>query len=1536
MALALCLTLLPTAALADEPADSANGETKQEQENQQENQQETSAAKQEEQPTEEETSSPALLGTPAPTAAQAADTHTNHPICGMNCSHAGEKHTANAFDNATKLWMKGDGTLMKGEDETDVWTPTAYNSNSKYLPLEEGSYYLGSDLTLTDAFIGILGTNVTLCLNGKTIKTEGTSLDYAILVDWVRRNSTPGHLTLTDCSTDPNKPGTISGGKNEAVELQADSDLDMYGGTITGSRKGVDFSSGGTEFNMHDGVITGNSGYGVYMTAGTFNMSGGKITGNNVGVFVGSYSNFNVSGKVEITGNTANGKADNVHLSNRYQDKIFTVTSSNLQDGAKIGVTTEQIPSSESTVKIASAFRGDEKYIESDMDGYQVQYISDSNDSGVVLAVDPAAHAKTCKNHLNLNGGTDFIPWTDAEAKSQNSGKTASNSLPSKAGSYYLTGPVTLDAEWTPASGTTVLCLNGQTITGVDGQMTITVTSDRTFVLTDCQNEGKLVNRRAMTEDSRGVYVNGGSFTMYNGTVTGFADGVRVSSGATFAMYGGSVVNSRDFGVHNSGTFNMYGGSITGNGSGAGSSLTGCGVYDNGTMTVGGDAAITNNTNGSKGPCNVCLAKYDSNGKLVPITVNNDFTGSFGVTTSNPPYVNLPKQVTTGGGTIKTIISDNAEKYEIVSKEENLWLQVVKREPTAIAAPQAVSGLIYDGTPQIGVPAGEGYELTNNTATDAGSYTATATLKDGYAWSDGDTSNTKEISWSIAKKTPKISDFVMSKPTSLVYDGHEKPATVTLGGNLTGCDYVVEYYSDSHLQEEGDLPKNVGHYTFWVKVNESSKNFTASQSGISDTDWGFDILKADLTGITATGFNGGYDGNEHTITVTGAPEGTTIRYNSVDTPVIGYDNKYWGFSSLGYTNADNYTVYYRVYGDNYNTFGGSANINITKAVPEAPTGLRGTQGQTLSTVKLPEGWTWDAPNTMMDTRGEQIFKANYTDTTGNYENDSNVDVTVTVSNKTEAGVTIPAPAPKTYGDEEFTVTASVAAPGEHEKWINWRSSDPKVLEISNIDGGTVTVKVVGAGTAKLEVIYESDTTYGTAESNEITVGKATVTVTAKPQSSYVGGTAPDLSSPKAETHYTVTGLVGNDALVGTVTLKYQKDGAEVTPDTSKAGTYDIVISGVTEPAGGNYNAIVLKNGTLTISNRSTGGGGGGGSSSDRDSHDSNPVIKTETKNNTDGSTTKTETRRDGSVTQTTTGKDGSVSKTETRKDGSSVTENKAADGSTGTMKTDKHGQTEAKTALSNKAIEDAKKSGEPVKAPVEVEATRNSNTAPVVKVELPKGAGETKVEIPVSNANSGTVAVLVHPDGTEEILKDSVPTEDGIQLTVDGSATVKIVDNSKDFIDTRNHWAEDEIDFVSARELVNGISATRYAPDATATRAQLWTILARQNDTDLSGGANWYEKAQLWSKDKGISDGTNPNGTINRAQMVTMLWRTMGQPAAGGSASFADVPADSYYAQAVAWAIENGITAGVGGGRFDPNATCTRAQIATFLARSMK
>ena len=507
-------------------------------------------------------------------------------------------------------------------------------------------------------------------------------------------------------------------------------------------------------------------------------------------------------------------------------------------------------------------------------------------------------------------------------------------------------------------------------------------------------------------------------------------------------------------------------------------------------------------------------------------------------------------------------------------------------------------------------------------------------------------------------------------------------------------------------------------------------------------------------------------------------------------------------------------------------------------------------------------------------------------------------------NKAETSISV--------GNSE-TLTATVAPENAANKALKWASSDEDVAIVEN---GIVTAVKAGAATIT-----------ATAMDGSGKSATCKVTVTGDTTPSQPGGSTGGSSGGSSS-----GGGGGSSSTTPT------KPETATKPDGTKVET-------VTKPDGTKVETTTGKDGSVTKTETKT-----------ETKPDGTKVeTKNETETNKDGSKveseTRTETKKDGTVTEskteTITSKDGTKSETksETKTDKNGVTSGKEttkttmANGSTGmTVTTIENGEskTAAEAKVSSKAVEDAKKNGEAVKAPVEVEASRNSNTAPTVKVELPKGTGETKVEIPVSNATPGTVAVLVHPDGTEEIVKNSIPTEDGIRLTVNGGATVKIVDNSKDFIDTQDHWAKGAIDFVSARGLVNGMTATSYAPNNSTTRAQLWTILARQNDADLTGGATWFENAQNWAKTKGISDGANPNAAINRAQMVTMLWRAAGQPVAGGAASFTDVSADSYYAQAVSWAVENGITTGVGGGHFDPTATCTRAQIAAFLARSMK
>ena len=130
-------------------------------------------------------------------------------------------------------------------------------------------------------------------------------------------------------------------------------------------------------------------------------------------------------------------------------------------------------------------------------------------------------------------------------------------------------------------------------------------------------------------------------------------------------------------------------------------------------------------------------------------------------------------------------------------------------------------------------------------------------------------------------------------------------------------------------------------------------------------------------------------------------------------------------------------------------------------------------------------------------------------------------------------------------------------------------------------------------------------------------------------------------------------------------------------------------------------------------------------------------------------------------------------------------------------------------------------------------------------------------------------------------------------------------------------------------------------PDSKVTVEAMFKAAGNNPFTDVPAGS-YYEDAVIWAVDKGITTGTsattfNPNGICTRAQAVTFLWRAAGSPAAKSAVMpFTDVKAGSYYETAVLWAVENGITKGTSDTMFSPDATCTRAQIVTFLWRSQK
>ena len=164
-------------------------------------------------------------------------------------------------------------------------------------------------------------------------------------------------------------------------------------------------------------------------------------------------------------------------------------------------------------------------------------------------------------------------------------------------------------------------------------------------------------------------------------------------------------------------------------------------------------------------------------------------------------------------------------------------------------------------------------------------------------------------------------------------------------------------------------------------------------------------------------------------------------------------------------------------------------------------------------------------------------------------------------------------------------------------------------------------------------------------------------------------------------------------------------------------------------------------------------------------------------------------------------------------------------------------------------------------------------------------------------------------------------------------------------------YYEDAVDWAVENGITKGTDNTHFSPDGICTRAQAATFLWRAAGspkpetrtmpfTDVPAGSYYYD-AVLWAVENGITKGTSnttfsPNMTCSRAQIVTFLWRSEKSPAAGTANPFADVKSTAYYADAVLWAVKEDITKGTTNTTFSPDADCTRAQIVTLLWRCKK
>lgn len=260
----------------------------------------------------------------------------------------------------------------------------------------------------------------------------------------------------------------------------------------------------------------------------------------------------------------------------------------------------------------------------------------------------------------------------------------------------------------------------------------------------------------------------------------------------------------------------------------------------------------------------------------------------------------------------------------------------------------------------------------------------------------------------------------------------------------------------------------------------------------------------------------------------------------------------------------------------------------------------------------------------------------------------------------------------------------------------------------------------------------------------------------------------------------------------------------------------------------------------------------------------------------------------------------------------------------------------------------------------------SSGTTSSYPVSVPRFDNGSVSVMPGSASKGTTMTLTVKPDEGYALDKLTVTDKDGNRLSLsdkgDGKYTFTMPDGkvsvdasfskivaTVNFRDVnQSDYYYDAVQWAVEKGVTEGTSATTFSPDASCTRAQMVTFLYRAAGspapkstvnpfTDVSA-SDYYYNAVLWAVENGITTGVSadrfaPGATVSRAQTVTFLYRANGSPAASG-ASFSDVAADDYYANAVAWAVRSGITTGTGNGKFSPSADCTRGQIVTLLYRA--
>ena len=436
--------------------------------------------------------------------------------------------------------------------------------------------------------------------------------------------------------------------------------------------------------------------------------------------------------------------------------------------------------------------------------------------------------------------------------------------------------------------------------------------------------------------------------------------------------------------------------------------------------------------------------------------------------------------------TAKDVNNDGENEYNAFSKSEAITVNVIDKTSDATTMKVSQSNITYGGSVSPSV--------TNKPA-DAGTVSYTYEGRDGTTYSNSaaptnvgkykvkakcessTTIYTAEDDFEILPKSISGMTVTLDK-TSLEYNGSAQTVNVTGVGSLTAADYTVT---------SGNSGTDVGSYTVTVTGNGNYKDTAKATWKITpatltvtpDANQSKKFKEADPAALTYT-FSGNASGQ------TPAFNGKLDREagENVGTYAIKLGNL--ALTDNGTFKASNYTL---------KLSSPTVNFEIKKTDAPVPTGLKGVKGNELATVVLPTGWEWEASNTKMDNLGFHPFKAKYTDATGNYNNATNVDVTVEVLAKTGVSSSITFPNGSLvyngHGQEYKKATISGITAGGTPSWTYTYAVDPSTATATLDSGLPLTV-----GKYKVTAIYEDSANYGTATAT-LEITQATPTVTPK-------------------------------------------------------------------------------------------------------------------------------------------------------------------------------------------------------------------------------------------------------------------------------------------------------------------------------------------------------------------------------------------------------------------------------------------------------